>query len=244
MTTDLSASLSAANSVGEWVASDFRLASVFSRYGIDFCCGGSTPLDQACTEKGISLATVLQEAQVARDTPGIAEQYGQWSVDFLADYIVNQFHSYTREMLGQIAGYAEAVANAHGAAHPETVTIGALWPRLRESMMAHMRDEEELLFPYIKQLARREASTPSFGSAHALIGQMAEEHEEVGATLAELARLSGGYLVPAGGCNTYRALYGFLSEFDATTKKHVHLENNILFPKTLLLEQEQAAGAI
>ncbi len=134
MTTAQNDSLSTAKSVGEWVAADFRLASVFNRYGIDFCCGGSIPLEQACAEKGISIETVLQEAEVARAARGVVEQYNQWPLDFLADYIVNQFHTYTRDMLGQIAGYADAVAHAHGAAHPETVTIAALWPRLSESM--------------------------------------------------------------------------------------------------------------
>lgn len=237
MTMAQSEGLSAINSVGEWVAADFRLASVFSRYGIDFCCGGSMPVGQACAEKGLSVETVLQEAQLVRETPGIAEQYNQWPLGFLADYIVNQFHTYTREMLEQIARYADAVAHAHGASHPETVTIAALWLRLRDSMLAHLRDEEELLFPYIKQLAQGQGAAPDSGSAQALIKQMEGEHEEVGAILAELAQLSGGYVTPADGCNTYRALYGSLSEFDATTKKHVHLENNILFPKAIGLAQ-------
>jgi regulator of cell morphogenesis and NO signaling len=120
------------------------------------------------------------------------------------------------------------------------VTIAARWRPLRENMAAHLHDEEELLFPYIKQLAQRQTTSPSFGSAQSLIAQMGTEHEHVGDTLAELERLSGGYAVPEDGCNTYRALYGFLSEFEATTKKHIHLENNILFPKTIELEQEQA----
>lgn len=237
--------LSVTNSVGEWVAADFRLANVFTRHGIDFCCGGGKPVDQACAEKGISVETLLHEAQDARLASGIGEQYNQWSVDFLADYILNQFHPYTREMLAQIGQYADTVANAHGAAHPETVTIAALWGPLRAAMTAHLRDEEEQLFPYIKQLTQQPAAggpvtPPAFGSAQALIAQMGAEHEEVGDTLGEIERLSGGYAVPADGCNTYRALYGFLGEFEATTKKHIHLENNILFPKAIRLEQ---AGA-
>jgi regulator of cell morphogenesis and NO signaling len=240
MTVAQSDSLSATKSVGEWVASDFRLASVFNRYGIDFCCGGSRPVEQACSEKGISVETVLQEAQAVRETPGISEKYDQWPLDFLADYIVNQFHTYTRDMLGQIVKYADAVAHAHGARHPETVAIDELVPRLRDNMIAHLDEEEEQLFPRIKQLVQRQAPPSSAGSVQALVEQMEGEHEDVGATLAELERLSGEYAVPDDGCNAYRALYGFLSEFDATTKKHVHLENNILFPKAIRLEQQQA----
>ena len=248
MTPDHLQNLNTTNSVGEWVATDFRLASVFTRHGIDFCCGGDKPVDQACADQGVSLEMLLLEAQAAREVSGIGEQYNQWTVDFLADYIVNQFHTYTREMLAQIGSYADAVVNAHGSAHPETVTIRALWQQLQGEMAAHLQDEEELLFPYIKQLAQRQraggALTPSsFDSAQALITQLGAEHEEVGDALGELARLSGGYTVPPDGCNTYRALYGFLSEFEATTKKHIHLENNILFPKTISLEQEQARAA-
>lgn len=235
--------LDANNSVGEWVAVDFRLASVFTRHGIDFCCGGGKTVEQACAEKGLSSEALLREAQTASDTPAAGEQYNQWPVDFLADYIVNQFHTYTREMLEQIGSYAAAVVNAHGSAHPETVTVAALWETLRGNMLAHLRDEEELLFPYIKRLAGGPTAAgapaqPAFGSAEALISQMGDEHEEVGAALAELAQVSGGYALPEDACNTYRALYGFLPEFEATTKKHIHLENNILFPKAIKLEQE------
>jgi regulator of cell morphogenesis and NO signaling len=225
--------------VGEWVAADFRLASVFTRHGIDFCCGGGKPVERACAEQGLTVDDLLQDARDAADTPAIGEQYSQWPVDFLADYIVNQFHTYTREMLDHIGRYAEKVASAHGAHHPETVEIAARWQTLAAAMLAHLRDEEELLFPYIRQLAGRQddRAQPDFGSARALMAQMGGEHEEVGATLAELAALSGGYAIPDDACNTFRALYGFLPEFEATTKKHIHLENNILFPKTLELAQ-------
>jgi len=237
--------LSATDSVGEWVAADFRLANVFTRHGIDFCCGGDKAVDRACAEKGLSVEALLHEAQTAVETPVIGEQYNQWPVGFLADYIVNQFHLYTREMLDHIGRYAEAVATAHGAAHPETVTIATLWQTLRGNMLAHLRDEEELLFPYIKQLAEDRTGSgaparPVFGSAETLISQMGDEHEEVGAMLAELGELSGGYAVPEDACNTYRALYGFLPEFEAATKKHIHLENNILFPKAIELERARA----
>lgn len=245
MSTNQLQHLSASNSVGEWVTADYRLAGVFSRHGIDFCCGGGKSVAAACAEQGLSVASLLEEAQAESAAPVVREQYNQWPVDFLADYIVNQFHTYTREMLEHISGYAEAVVHAHGEAHPETVTIAALWQTLRTKMLAHLQDEEVLLFPYIKQIAGSAAkldAAPAFGSAQALIAQMGDEHDEVGAALAELSRLSDGYTVPAGGCNTFRALYGFMSEFEATTKKHVHLENNILFPKTIKLEQVRPAA--
>ena len=245
MSTNQLQNLSEANSVGEWVAADFRLASVFSRHGIDFCCGGGKPVDQACAEQGISVETLLHEAQDARLASGIGEQYNQWSVDFLADYIaqpVSPLHpgdaGADRPVRRHRRQCARRGAPGDG---DDRGAVAAVCARLT----AHLRDEEELLFPYIKQLAQRPAAggpvtPPAFGSAQALIAQMGAEHEEVGATLGEIERLSGGYAVPADGCNTYRALYGFLGEFEATTKKHIHLENNILFPKAIRLEQEQA----
>jgi regulator of cell morphogenesis and NO signaling len=229
--------LDATRGVGEWVAADYRLAGVFTRHGIDFCCGGGKPVERACAEKGITVEELLQEARIASEAPAVGEQYNQWAPDFLADYIVNQFHTYTREMLDHIGRYSEKVAHAHGAHHPETIEIAARWQTLRGAMLAHLRDEEELLFPTIKQLAGKPAAAPALDAAKAreLMAQMGDEHEEVGGILAELEQLSGGYALPDDACNTFRALYGFLPEFEAMTKKHIHLENNILFPKTLTL---------
>lgn len=234
-----------ARTVGEWVAADFRLASVFTRHGIDFCCGGGKPVEQACTEQGVSLETLLREAQATQGTAGVEEQYNQWSLDFLADYIVNHFHSYTRQAMPQIAEYAATVARVHGDAHPETIAIAGLWPQVQEEMGMHMQREELLVFPYIKRLARSQeegiAPRPlTTGSMGELVAKLEAEHEAAGSALAEMARLSNGFTTPADGCNTYRALYGFLGEFEATTKKHIHLENNILFPKAIRLEQAQA----
>lgn len=239
--------LQTTESVGDWVAADFRLANVFTKYGIDFCCGGDVPVGQACAEKGISVETLLRDVQTAQATAAVGEQYNDWSIDFLSDYIVNQFHAYTRRMLPQIVEYAGAVANAHGAQHPETITIAALLPPLAEEMLDHMDSEEELLYPYIKQLVQQGATgsplkPPAFGSAEILIEEMDREHEETGDVLEELVELSDGFTVPDDACNTYRALYGFLTEFEATTKKHIHLENNILFPKAIRLEKQLAVA--
>lgn len=236
------------DSVGEWVATDFRLANVFTEHGIDFCCGGDISVGQACADKGISVETLLRDVKTAQATAAVGEQYNEWSIDFLSEYIVNQFHAYTRRMLPQLLQYADAVANAHGAQHPETITIAAMLPSLAQEMIDHMQSEEDQLYPYVKQLVQGAASgklpaTPPFGSAAELIVEMDHEHEETGGALEEMARLSDNFAVPEDACNTYRALYGFLTEFEATTKKHIHLENNILFPKAIRLEAELATAA-
>lgn len=237
-----SPTLSPDQGVGAWVTADYRLAALFSRHGIDFCCGGDKALNQACAEKGIDLETLLDEARQVTAAPGSDEQYDQWALDFLADYIVNQFHNPNRQTMPQIADYAAIVADVHGAAHPETVAIAQLWPRVQGEMGMHTQREELLVFPYIKRLARsqEEGTTPkplTTGTLKTLIDTLEAEHDATGDALAELARLSDGYSPPDDACPTFRTLYSLLGQFDASTKKHVHLENNILFPKAIRLEE-------
>ena len=233
--------------VGEIVAADYRTASVFDKYGIDFCCGGQASLDAACLEKGVALEAVLQDLERAEQAPGLVEQHDQWALDFLADYIVNQFHNYTKDMLPRITEYVETVANVHGATHPETLAIAELWPGVRGELAMHMQKEELLLFPYIKRLVHSEAEgtapkKPPFGSAESLIVEMEEEHDNTGSALGEMEQVTQGFTVPADGCATFQTLYAYLKEFDAATKKHVHMENNILFPKAIELERSLLAG--
>lgn len=240
--TDHLTDLSTDQSVGEWVTADYRFAAVFEKYGIDFCCGGQKPVRQACAEKEVSPGQLHSEVAQVVAAPGSSERYDQWALDFLADYIVNQFHLYTKGMLPQLSDYIETVANVHGETHPETRTIAALWPAVRDELAQHMQKEELLLFPYIKRLVRDQAegsvpTTPPFGSAQELITAMEAEHDATGDALHQMAALSHGYTPPPDACPTFRTLYTLLSEFDAATKKHIHLENNVLFPKTAELEE-------
>ncbi|MBX7236522.1 MAG: DUF542 domain-containing protein [Caldilineales bacterium] len=240
--------LTPTQSVGAWVTADYRLAALFQRHGIDFCCGGDKPLSQACAEQGIGLETLLDEARQVTATADGSEQYDRWTLDFLADYIINQFHAANRQTMPQIADYAATVAQVHGAAHPETIAIANLWPRVQGEMGMHMQREELLVFPYIKRLARsqEEGTAPkplASGSLPELLDTLEAEHDATGDALAEMARLSDGYTPPADACPTFRTLYALLGQFDAATKKHVHLENNILFPKALRLEEALANPA-
>lgn len=246
MTTNNPLHLTAEQSVGDWVTADYRLAAVFDKYSIDFCCGGQKSVGQACAEQDVSPDAILQEVTQVIESPGSGERYDQWSLDFLADYIVNQFHLYTKQMLPQLSEYIETVANVHGESHPETRTIATLWPGVRGELAQHMQKEELLLFPYIKRLVRNQAEgslppVPPFGSARELVEAMEAEHDNTGDALHEIETLSAGYTPPADACTTYRTLYTLLSEFDAATKKHIHLENNILFPKAIKLEEMMRA---
>jgi regulator of cell morphogenesis and NO signaling len=225
--------------IGEMAAADERAIQVFETYGIDFCCGGQKSFGEACAEKGLDIGQVLQELELASQAAsGPGEHYDQWELDFLADYIVNQYHTYTKSMLIRVSDFAAKVAEVHGDRHPETRLIAQLWGELSQEMTAHLQKEEMLLFPLIKRLVRgEEHGQPLAGSTQPVIQEMEAEHEAVGDSLAEIETLSHGFTLPQEACNTYRALYGYLAEFDQATKKHVHLENNILFPKAVRLEE-------
>lgn len=233
--------------VGEVVAADYRAADVFQRLGIDFCCGGDVSLAEACREHGVDPAALDEELEQLALVPGRGEQYDQWSLDFLADYIVNQHHAYARKMTPVLREYAQTVKQVHGEQHPETITIAELFEKLSGELAMHTQKEELLLFPYIRRLLRAQAEgsrpvAPPFGSARELIAAMDAEHDETGDLLGRIEALSDRYTPPEDACNTYRVLYANLAAFDADTKKHIHLENNILFPKTVRLEEEARGG--
>lgn len=171
------------------------------------------------------------------------KEYGQWSLDALAEHVVNQHHTYARKMTPLIRQYAETVVQVHSEHHPETRTIAQLFEKLTGEMAMHMQREELLLFPYIRRLLRAQEegtqlSVPPFGSAQDLIHKMDQEHDATGDLLAQIEELANGYVPPEGACGTFRALYANLKDFDTDTKKHIHVENDFLFPRIVQLEEE------
>lgn len=228
--------------VGELVAEDYRLAEVFKKHGIDFCCGGKRTLEDVCQQKGVdasALKLALQHPPVKSEAP--SHRFTEWSISFLADYIEQVHHTYVRHTAPQIMQYAAKVARVHGQAHPETIEIAELFTTLQQELMIHMQKEEEVLFPYIRQLANaaitgQTPTAPPFGSASNPIQMMENEHELAGQSMQEIRTLSSNFNTPEGACNTYRVLYKLLEEFESDLHQHVHLENNVLFPKTVKLE--------
>jgi len=216
----------AGRTVGELVAEDFRRAPVFKRFGIDFCCGGGGPLGAVCEKKGLNVeevAAALADAPAAgagRDDLRVAS----WSPAFLADYIVNQHHSYVRSQTPALLAFTEKVARVHGPARPELVDIAALFAEVAEELFSHMSDEETQVFPRIRDGA------PAAELAGA-IERLEAEHERAGALMAEIRRLADDFRLPAGACATYRAAFVNLEAFEDDLHRHVHLENNVLFPK-------------
>lgn len=230
--------------MGQIVAKDLSKAQVFKKYGLDFCCGGKKTLKEACAEKGIALSMVENELQhTGKFQSSRPLPYDDWSLDFLADYIVNTHHSYVRKNLPDIRTYAEKVMKVHSRVHPELLPIYQLVEEIYAELMAHMIKEENILFPYIKELvaAKNNLTTlhgSAFGTVQNPINMMEMEHELVGNNLAKIRQLSKDYLLPADACASYSLLYHLLGEFEEDLHMHVHLENNILFPKAIAIEKQ------
>jgi regulator of cell morphogenesis and NO signaling len=230
--------------LGQMAAKDLRKAQVFKKYGLDFCCGGKKTVKEACAEKGLDVTRVEQELQQADKMPSSRPvPYGDWSLDFLSDYIVNTHHSYVRNSLPDLLMYAEKVKGVHGDGHPELIRISQLVKEINAELAAHMIKEEKVLFPYIKVLvAAKDNIQPlqaaHFGTVQNPINMMEMEHELVGKNLEEIRELSKNYALPEDACASYSLLYRMLEEFEEDLHLHVHLENNILFPKSLEMEKQ------
>ena len=230
--------------LGQIAAKDLRKAEIFKKYGIDFCCGGKKTVKEACAEKGLDVTKIEQELQLADKAPSSRPiPYNEWTLDFLADYIVNTHHSYVKKTLPDLVTYATKVASVHSQQHPELYKIKSLVDEVNAELMGHMVKEEKVLFPYIKALvlANTNDQIPQaahFGTVQNPINMMEMEHELVGKNLDEIRVLSKNYLLPDDGCASYSLLYKMLDEFENDLHLHIHLENNILFPKALDLEKK------
>lgn len=234
-----------ARPIGELVAEDYRLAGVFKQYGIDFCCGGGRTVRAACEKKGLPVDDVVRALQAATEQgPPSDLRPDTWEVDFLADYIVNVHHRYVRENIPLLEEFTRKVARVHGAAHPELIEIAALFAEVADELSAHMEKEEAVLFPHIRSLvaarrAQAAAAAPAFGTVRNPIRVMEHEHDRAGELMRAIRSLAGDFTPPSDACNTYRVTYAKLDEFESDLHRHVHLENNILFPKAVALETDE-----
>lgn len=216
---------------------------VFERFHLDYCCGGNRPLAQVCAEKGIAAELVLAAlAEATRDAAPV-EDFAQASLAALIRHIVETHHAYVRSELPRLQPMAERVAAKHGPAHPEVVSIEAQLRQLADELLFHLNKEERILFPYIQALekSRNESSAvPSacFGTVESPIQAMINEHEAAGSLLEQMRAASGGFTAPAGACPTFIGLYHGLDAFERDLHRHVHLENNLLFPRAIALEKE------
>ena len=232
----------AEQTVGEIAAKDMRKAEAMKKLGIDFCCGGGKTISQAAKEAGIA-PEVLQKALEETTLPvaGVQNSFDTWDADFLADYIYNQHHKYYYSNRDEIYQLATKVRGVHQKEHPELVRLCQLLDTLFDELKTHFYKEEKVLFPYIKELAAQQRSGGSLPGTISLkegpLAMMLAEHEAAGEILKEMRSTTNNYQVPEGGCNSYRLLYTKLEALENDLHQHIHLENNILFPKALQLEK-------
>jgi regulator of cell morphogenesis and NO signaling len=230
--------------LSEIVTDDFRSAAVFEKHGLDFCCHGNRALIDAASEKQIPAQDLVDELSVAfQSNESSAIDFNNLELDALVEYIINTHHSFVREKLPFITELGKRVVNAHGPNHPEVIEIAQLFAGVKAEFEGHLVKEEMILFPQIKKLAevkRGEAEyiRPPFGSIAHPIRVMEAEHENAGSAFDSIKKLSNNYNPPADACNTFKVYYAELENFENDLHKHVHLENNILFPKSLILEKE------
>ncbi|WP_406843452.1 iron-sulfur cluster repair di-iron protein [Flavobacterium soyae] len=233
--------------IGEYVAKDFRTAALFSKYGIDFCCNGNRSIEEACQKKAVTADVLLQEIETvlsSKSDSGI--DYNAWPIDLLADYIEKTHHRYVSEKTPILLQFLDKLSRVHGAKHPELLLINELFKGCSGELAQHMKKEELILFPFIKKMVHATLSDelielPHFETIQNPIAMMMHEHDAEGVRFRKIAELTNNYTPPADGCNTYKVTFAMLEEFEQDLHKHIHLENNILFPKAAKLEKDFTA---
>lgn len=230
--------------IGSFVAEDFRTAAVFSKYKIDFCCKGNRTVTEVCEKQNIDADSLLENVlQVVQSESGETIDFNSWPLDLLADYIEKTHHRYVEEKTNVLLPFLDKLCKVHGAHHPELFRINELFIGCAGELSQHMKKEELVLFPFIKRMVKtRESdgvlSQPSFGTVSNPIAMMMYEHDNEGERFREIAALTDNYTPPADACTTYKVTFAMLKEFEADLHKHIHLENNILFPKAVILEND------
>ncbi|MDN3670682.1 iron-sulfur cluster repair di-iron protein [Echinicola jeungdonensis] len=230
------------HTIGEMVAADYRAATVFESFGIDFCCKGGRTLEEACEKKKIAPEAVKQELEKVFNT-GDQENLNvsSWPLDLLADYIEKTHHRYVEERVPLLLQYLSKLCKVHGDAHPELLDVHRLFSESAGELTTHMKKEELILFPYIRKMVKyqkegKSMDVPHFGSVRNPIFMMMEEHEAEGNRFEKISQLTSGYVPPKDACNTFRVTYALLDEFEKDLHRHIHLENNILFPSVVKAE--------
>ncbi len=228
--------------VGDIVRENFNAASVLTRMKIDYCCGGNRTLVTACDEVGADIGIVirkLDQAMIVRDHD--TAQVQSMPPNELCDYIIKRHHMYVRDKIPVLTVSIDKLCNVHGRNHPELFKVKDLFLTAASNLVKHMQKEEMILFPYIKHMSfcgkqNTQLKTPSFGTVANPIHMMVSEHENEGDRFRQLNEITNGYSLPEDACNTFIFTYHLLSEFEEDLHRHIHLENNILFPEAKEME--------
>ena len=230
--------------IGELVARDYRTASVFKKYSIDFCCQGNRTIEEACEKKNIDTKKVLEDLVAMMESKSESTtDYQSWPLDLLADYIEKKHHRYVQEKTLEIQPYLDKICKVHGERHPELLKIKEEFNASACELAAHMKKEELILFPFIRKMTKAKLENTKVDAAHFgivknPIQMMMNEHTVEGHRFMKIEELTNNYTPPQDACNTYRVSFSLLKEFEQDLHLHIHLENNILFPKAIEIEKE------
>lgn len=229
--------------LGEIVKKNYKAAAVLEKYQLDFCCRGNQTIDEACRKTGVDAGAVLRELEGVEQQSRDGVDYDQWPLHVLVDHIVKKHHGYIEEQTPQIKKYLDKICDVHGDRHPELLEVRKIFFEVGGELTVHMKKEELMLFPFIKKIEKaREsneiAESPLFKSVNYPVEMMKADHTEEGDKVARIAALTNGYTVPADGCNTYAVTYQLLKDYEKDLHLHIHLENNILFPRAIAMEAQ------
>jgi regulator of cell morphogenesis and NO signaling len=236
--------LSPAQTVRQLATDVPNATRIFEQLGIDYCCGGGKSLSEACAQARLSVDDVLRSLEQGSTKATTSEEnadFQRYGLRQLVEHIVDTHHSYVKQEIPRIQKLLAKVAAVHGKGHAELVQMAQVFAGLGEEMTSHMMKEEMVLFPYISELEsaieeqRRKPFAP-FGKVSNPVQMMEMEHESAGGALRELRALSSDYTPPQEACFSYRTLFSALETFEKDLHQHIHLENNILFPKAEKLE--------
>lgn len=230
--------------VGELALELPHAARVFERVGIDYCCGGRQTLEQACRNAKLQIEKVL-DSLTNEERPSASALNRDWqdrSLAELIEHIVSTHHVYLRGEMPRLRDLLAKVCGVHGERHPELLSIRNVFSGLSQELSMHMMKEEQILFPHIAEMESAASSgrgmpEPMFGTVENPVRMMVAEHDSAGQALRDIREASQGFTLPEDACTSYRALYQALQELEADLHQHIHLENNLLFPRTVELER-------
>lgn len=230
------------NTLAEVVKANYKASEIFELYGLDYCCNGKRSIGAACKEKNIDTDEVLGRIKLLSSDENGKENFDDFELDELIDYILNKHHSYVAKMLPVIDAHAEKVYSAHGKNHIELEEVRNIWNETSAELSNHMMKEERMLFPYIKNLVSAKRNSlayqyPPFGTVGNPINMMEQEHTSAGNAFYKIREITNNYEIPSDACATFEVFYRELAEFENDLHRHIHLENNILHPKAILLEE-------
>jgi len=240
--------LNSARTVRELAVEIPNATRIFEKFGIDYCCGGKKPLDEACRAANLPIHDVIQALETAASPASPTYDQLSGSLAELVDHIVKTHHKFTREEISRLQKLLSKVCSVHGQNHPELITIQSTFQHLAQELTMRLMKEENALFPYIIRmeeavLQHDPVLPPPFGSVQNPVRMMAEEHDGAGEAIRQIRAASGNFAAPPDACVSYRALYEALEGFEADLHQHIHLENNILFPRSIAMEENALTTA-